>query len=129
MSERKKVYLSGPISGLDRLDYMKRFSIAENILRSHGYDVCNPTRTLICRWPWLYRILGYRLTLCYDLWLLMHCDIIYCMPGSTRSKGARIEYDVAANMRLHDMYVMEVDEGIHKWIEIYNSHIKKYAQQ
>ena len=88
-----RVYISGPMSGLDRELYLKMFRRAEQSLRSQGYTmVVNPIRVWACRWPWLYRILGYRLTLAYDLWLLSRCDAIY-MVGTDwqQSRGARLE--------------------------------------
>ncbi len=98
--KRKKVYLSGPITGLEREDYMERFAIAERELRKLGYKVVNPTKFLICRCPWIYMFVGYRLTLAYDLWRLMHCDCIFELPGSSESKGAGIEYSVAYHMKI-----------------------------
>ena len=88
-----RVYISGPMSGLDRELYLKMFRRAEQSLRSQGYTrVVNPIRVWACRWPWLYRIVGYRLTLAYDLWLLSRCDAIY-MVGTDwqQSRGARLE--------------------------------------
>lgn len=103
----KKVYISGPISGLERNDYMGRFRVAELALRYYGYRTCNPTRFLVCRWPWLYRIIGYRLTLLYDIYQLMRCDRYFVMPGYSASRGCRIEQEVANNFR-----IPEVDESI-----------------
>ena len=88
-----RVYISGPMSGLDRELYLKMFRRAEQSLRSQGYTrVVNPIRVWACRWPWLYRLVGYRLTLLYDLWLLSRCDAIY-MVGTDwqQSRGARLE--------------------------------------
>lgn len=89
--KRKKVYISGPMTGLPRRVYMLRFAYAERILQRIGFRVCNPAMSLICRWPWLYRVVGYRLTLLYDLWLLRRCQYIYLMPGWESSNGARLE--------------------------------------
>lgn len=93
--KKKKVYLSGPISGLDREEYLARFAYAEKLLRADGYDVVNPCRLLPCRWPWVYRLIGYNLTLLYDLWHLKKCDYILMLPGWGQSLGAVIEDDVA----------------------------------
>ena len=88
-----RVYISGPMSGLDRELYLKMFRRAEQSLRSQGYTmVVNPIRVWACRWPWLYRILGYRLTLAYDLWLLSRCDAISRVGTDwQQSRGARLE--------------------------------------
>jgi len=87
----EKVYISGMMSGLEREDYIARFAEAERLLIEQGYKTVNPTRFLVCRWPWLYRLMGYQLTLLYDLWRLSHCDKIYKMPGWRQSKGANVE--------------------------------------
>ena len=94
MSKKKKIYISGGISGIPRRVYMERFAEAERMLRAEGYEVVNPTRFLVCLWPWLYRIVGYHATLCYDLYRLMQCDGIFLLPGWEASKGARIEHSV-----------------------------------
>lgn len=95
-----KVYISGPISGLERDEYLYRFAIAEQELNERGYRVVNPTKFLPCRWLWLYRILGYKLTLCYDIYRLMCCDAILILPDSGVSKGSNIERQVGYYMGL-----------------------------
>lgn len=46
----------------------------------------------VVRNPWLYKIVGYRLTLAYDLWLLKHCTHIHMVGDDWRqSRGARLE--------------------------------------
>ena len=96
-----KVYISGPMSNLTREQYMELFMRAEQSLRAQGYrKVVNPIRVWACRWPWLYKIVGYRLTLLYDLWLLMHCDLIYKLPGWRDSRGANIESCVAFHFKI-----------------------------
>ena len=93
--DKQKVYISGPITGLKRSEYMLRFHKAEKLLRREGYWVVNPTKFAPCRYQWLYKLMGYRLTILYDLWRLMHCDLIYKMPGWKQSHGAQMESCVA----------------------------------
>ena len=116
----KKVYISGPISGIERADYLERFAEAERLLREYGYNVVNPTRFLLCRWQWLYKIIGYKLTLLYDLYRLMHCDLIYKMPTWKQSKGANIESCVAYNTEvflIKKTYIEVIDYKIEKIIK------------
>ena len=87
----KRIYISGPISGLERADYLANFAKAEGELRAKGYDTLNPTRLPPSRWLWIYKVLGYRLTLLYDLWHLMRCDGITMLAGWEQSRGARLE--------------------------------------
>ena len=120
-----RVYISGPMSGLDRELYLKMFRRAEQSLCSHGYTrVVNPIRVWACRWPWLYRIVGYRLTLLYDLWLLMRCDQIYKLPGWRDSKGANIESCVAFHFKIWpvpDSQTKKLDKRLAKLIEKWNN--------
>ena len=91
-----RVYISGPMSNLTREQYMEIFRRAEQSLRDQGYHrIVNPIHVWACRWPWLYRLIGYKLTLLYDLWLLSRCDLIYKMAGWKDSRGANIESCVA----------------------------------
>ena len=89
------------MSGVPRDQYMELFKRAEQSLRDQGYrNILNPINVWSCRWPWLYRIVGYRLTLLYDLWLLMRCDQIYKLPEWRDSKGANIESCVAFHFKI-----------------------------
>lgn len=101
---KRKVYLSGPMSGIPRSEYQRKFREAERILHRHGYGVINPCRVWACRWPWIYRamerLLGkqcaYAVVLCYDLLLLMtRADGIVMLPGWQTSCGAQIEHYVS----------------------------------
>ena len=88
---KKVIYISGAISGLPREEYMKRFADAEQELIKQGYKVLNPTKILPSRHLWVYRLLGYKITLLYDLWHLMKCNGICMLDGWEHSKGARLE--------------------------------------
>ena len=96
MKTSDRIYISGPMSTVQRDQYIARFNLAEQMLRRHGYtNIVNPTRVWACRFPPLFRIVGYKLTLFYDLWLLTRCHRIYKMPGWQQSRGANIESCVA----------------------------------
>ena len=92
---KKKIYISGPITGLERHVYLKNFDDAELKLRAMGYKVINPTKVLPSRFLWIYKIIGYKLTLLYDIWHLLNCDGIYMIDGWQWSKGARLERAIA----------------------------------
>lgn len=96
----EKVYIAGAITGLERVDYLVKFRRAEMLVKERGYKVVNPTRRGPGRWLWLYRLMGYRLTLLYDLWLVMRCDRIYLIPGWEESRGAKVESFVAYQMKV-----------------------------
>ena len=97
---KRRIYISGPMTGIEPREYRRRFREAEAILRRHGYGCINPCRVWPCRFPWLFRLmnalLGRRLTyaviLAYDLILLMtRADGIAMLPGWEQSRGAQIE--------------------------------------
>ena len=97
---KRRIYISGPMTGIEPREYRRRFREAEAILRRHGYGCINPCRVWACRWPWIYRamerVLGKRLAyaavLAYDLLLLMtRADGIAMLPGWRASRGANIE--------------------------------------
>ena len=101
---KRRIYLSGGMSGVERAVYVRRFREAEMILRRHGYGVINPCNVWACRFPWLYRLmnallgkrLAYAVILAYDLILLMtRADGIAMLPGWQASRGAQIENYVA----------------------------------
>jgi len=118
---KRRIYLSGPMSGVERADYVRRFRDAERILRRHGYGCINPCRVWACRWPWIYRamewVLGKRLTyaviLAYDLLLLMtRADGIAMLPGWQASRGAQIENYVS-----HHFPMMGISREVRDEIE------------
>ena len=119
-----RVYISGPMSNLIREQYLELFKRAEQSLRSQGYHkIVNPIRVWACRWPWLYRIIGYRLTLLYDLWLLMRCDQIYKLPGWRDSKGANIESCVAYHFKIWSVpesQTKKLDKRLAKLVDKWN---------
>ena len=98
--KRNRIYISGPISGRTREEYMRHFSEAEEYLRGEGMEPVNPTRFLLCKWYGLLeRIVGgetaYRTVLLYDLWQMLRCQGLYMLDGWKMSRGANIEHDVA----------------------------------
>ena len=116
----KRVYISGQMSGLPREEYLARFAKAENLLRQEGFTVVNPARLLPSRWPWLYRLMGYRLTLLYDLWRLSRCDLIYKIPGWKESHGANIESCWAYHQNICLLYTKtreKIDKKMAKFID------------
>jgi hypothetical protein len=108
------------MSGLPREEYLARFAKAESLLRQEGFAVVNPARLLPSRWPWLYRVMGYRLTLLYDLWRLSHCDLIYKIPGWKESHGANIESCWAYHQNICLLYTKtreKIDKKMAKFID------------
>ena len=116
---KRRIYISGPMTGIEPREYRRRFREAETILRRHGYGCINPCRVWPCRFPWLYRLmntlLGKRLTyavvLCYDLLLLMtRADGIAMLPGWQSSRGAQIENYVSMHFWMQGISKAVTDE-------------------
>ena len=103
-----RIYISGPMTdrrtGKVPKENIEAFYRAEVRLRDAGnVSIVNPARVWACRFPWLYRIVGYRLTLWYDLQLLKHCDAIYLLNGWQDSVGAYEEFKLAFRRNLYVM--------------------------
>lgn len=105
--------------------YLARFAHAEEILKREGFAVINPTKFAPCRWPWLYNILGYELTLLYDLWhLWRRADCIFLIPGWQDSQGARIESFTAHVLGIYQLphgKKDELEKEMKEWMEKYEA--------
>ena len=133
MKQKKRVYISGPMSNLRREQYMELFRRAEQSLRAQGYTkVVNPIRVWACRWTWWYRMMemvvgcdtAYYSTLLYDLWLLRRCDFIYKLPGWRDSRGANIESCVAYHFKIWPVPqsdIKKLDKKLAKLMEKWNN--------
>jgi hypothetical protein len=112
--KRRKIYISGQISGLEPEDAESTFNKMEKTLRAQGYSVVNPTRLGIedvsgKGWDY-YMKKGIK--------LLLDCDAIYMLQNWTKSRGARIEWKLAYDL---DMTIyLESDGDLLKKKEILN---------
>ncbi len=86
----KRVFISGPMSGLPEHNYPAFFAAAEE-LRSKGYDPINPAEGAPQGWTWGMYIRR-------SLKLLADADEIYMLPGWSHSRGARLELYVAKEL-------------------------------
>lgn len=93
---RGKVYISGPITGVD-FGNRFAFSCARSALELCGYEVIDPSEVQLddeATWSDYMRA---------DLKLLLDCDYIYMLDGWEDSKGARIERELAENLRIEEI--------------------------
>ena len=86
---RKRVYLSGPITGTE--DYMERFAKAEKQLTEEGFSVVNPAK--VC--AQLPEDTTYEEYMDVAFALLEACDAVYMLDGWEKSCGANREYGYA----------------------------------
>lgn len=85
----KRLYVCGPMTGLPLLNY-PAFHAAAADLRSQGYQVENPAEGPAEA--------SYEAYLCRGLLQLLTCDTVALLPGWERSRGARIEHQVAQTL-------------------------------
>lgn len=89
MTQKKKVYISLPITGHDIEKVQLRAQEHAHMLRMAGYDPVTPFD--ICPEP----DLSYSHYMGEDIKMLLECDAIYLVPGWGESKGCRAELAVA----------------------------------
>ena len=100
-----KIYISGPMTGLEDLNF-PAFYAAEERLVSEGFKVLNPareddkTKHLGITDDWVREdYLRRDLTL-----MLNNCDVIYLLKGWEGSWGAQLELYVASELQFDIMY-------------------------
>lgn len=86
-----KIYISGPING--QCNYVDRFAAAEELLRSGGYDVVNPTEDAELK-PNMDNYID------RSFELLKDCDGIYMLEGWEESAEASTEFEFAKEHKL-----------------------------
>ena len=96
-----KLYLSGPIKGLDRADYMKRFDKAEEWVRvwcahqgEFDYEIVNPARLPQVQSSWADYLIR-------DLMLLKECHLLVMLPDWQMSFGCAVENQFAKGMQMN----------------------------
>lgn len=91
---KKRIYISGPISGHDKEETRRKFKEVQNHLENLGYDVVNPKENGLPEDSPTHAHMK------RDIELLMTCDYIYMMRHFTHSKGCKVEFDVATAIGL-----------------------------
>ena len=89
----RRVYLSGPMTGLPGLNF-PAFNAAASALRAQGLEVVNPAELNpdpTMSWEACMRA---------DIKALCDCDTIALLPGWERSKGAHLEVHIAHRLGL-----------------------------
>lgn len=91
MDMKRKIYISGPITGTD--DYMERFAEAEEEMVAEGYAVINPAKVNAMLPP--PPDTNYEQYMKMSLLMLSDADEIYMMVGWEYSIGAKLELEYA----------------------------------
>lgn len=88
-----RLYISGPITGMPDLN-TSAFTAAEAALLDRGYEVVNPrTIPLVLDGDWHYYLRE-------ALKLMLTCDALAMLPGWEKSRGAGIEFRLAADLNM-----------------------------
>ena len=102
----KKIYISGPISGVSLETAYNNFTNAEVQLLEEDYEPVNPFNNgLPSNATWEEHMRA-------DLKLLLDCDAIYMLEGWEKSRGARIEYALAVDLKMDVQYQCRYSNGL-----------------
>lgn len=104
----RALYIAGPMTGIPEFNY-PAFREAEISLLAAGYaalnpasiEAYNPTPGIPQEWRWYMR---------HALRMVSNCDALALLPGWEKSRGAKLEVQVASALELP---IRMVDE----WIE------------
>lgn len=91
---KRRVYISGPISGHNLEERRASFKKIQNLLEAQDYQPINPMENGLPAEATTHEHMK------RDIELLMTCDMIYMMRRWTHSKGCKVEFDVAAAIGL-----------------------------
>ena len=95
-----KVYISGPMTGIPKFN-RPAFIKAKAELSVLGYDVVSPVDigdSLPGKPTWKDYMKA-------DIKALVDCELIYMLEGWEKSKGARIEWEVAKLFDIDPLYL------------------------
>tara|TARA_R110000868_G_scaffold236049_1_gene489986 strand:+ start:180 stop:506 length:327 start_codon:yes stop_codon:yes gene_type:complete len=102
--DRKRIYISGPMSGIPDWNY-PAFNAAEEALHQRGFfDVVNPARISPSTTPWEQCLRA-------DIKALCDCDIIALLEGWEVSKGAHLEVHVAHRLGIEVLSINKLLDG------------------
>jgi len=97
----KRIYISGPMSGLPELNF-PAFRAEADRLRALGYDAVNPAEINEGETDW-------HTCLKTDLRELLTCDAVALLPGWLDSKGAHLEVHVAHRVGISVIDAKSID--------------------
>ena len=102
---KRKIYISGQITGLEIYEYSTKFNNAEieliNIVIKCTYvnKIINPlyVKPLFGIKKWFFFMIT-------DIWELLKCNEIYMLNNWEKSRGAKIEHAIANMLKYKIMY-------------------------
>lgn len=103
----QRVYIAGPMMGIP--DYnVQAFNEAANLLKRQGFLVENPAdHGIVPGAVW-------EDYMAYDLNRLGLCGCIYMLPGWASSRGATVEWRLAAMLKMRVLFAPGAESSIHE---------------
>lgn len=94
-----RVYISGPITGITD-NNASAFEAAEKLIASIGLVPVSPLRNcpMFAKWAEYMR---------FNIPRMLQCDCVYAIPNWRKSKGARIEIQLALDLDLSIRFDIE----------------------
>lgn len=94
----KKIYIAGKVTGLPITECTMNFGLAQIAIEKLGHIAVNPL-VVVNDWkcPW-------DLAMRKCITALMECDMILMLDNSSDSPGARLEFDLAKNLKIPIVY-------------------------
>lgn len=93
----KKIYLSGPITGLDYNQVAEAFENAAHEIRAMGFEPVSP----MCNGVAIEA--GWDSHMRADIKLLLDCEGIHMLPDWRNSRGAILEYQIAKALGIYEI--------------------------
>ena len=103
---KKKMYISGPISGIDKLLAFERFREASEVVKLAGWTPINPMAMESFELSW-----STYMQIAIDLLKSGEIDGVYMLRGWMHSRGAAIEWILARRLEIPIYYQDERDRG------------------
>lgn len=86
--KRKKIFISGKVSGLPYSYVKLNFNKTQELLEGQGFIVWNPIKNCHYTWSWWRCMI-----VC--LWNLTWCNSVYFLHNWYKSRGSKIEHNWA----------------------------------
>lgn len=102
-TRKARVYISGPMSGRTKKDYMLHFHRIEQLIRESDEQPVNLTRMWGILQP-LFERIPYKYQVILDCLFLASCDEICLLKGHESSRGCALEKEVARWLNLRFCY-------------------------
>lgn len=98
---KKTIYLAGQVSGLPFEDVKKKFDSKANELQSQGLKVFNPVQYVISNFM---EHAGWEVIMRVCIARMMDCDEVHMLPCWRKSRGARLERNLALRLGMTIVY-------------------------